>query len=157
GHENFLIAVRFLDGALAKDFAEQYFIDSPSFAAAAVPGEASYPLTNAAGETVGWFSWKADRPGAPILSPTLPALIGALTIAGIVLVLLLRDLRRTTVELEDGRARAEYEASHDVLTGLANRAHFNRELEKALAGSPGDTTCIALLALDLDRFKQVND
>jgi diguanylate cyclase (GGDEF)-like protein len=157
GHENFLICVRFLDGALVKDFAEQYFIDSPSFAATAAPDQASYPLADQAGQTVGWFSWNADRPGALILSETLPAMIGAFAIAGIVLMLLLRDLRRTTAELEEGRARAEYEANHDVLTGLANRAHFNRELEKALAGAPGDTSCIALLALDLDRFKQVND
>jgi diguanylate cyclase (GGDEF)-like protein len=159
GNENFLICVRFLESALAKDFSEQYFIDSPSFAAArtTTPAQASYPLKNAAGETVGWFSWKPDRPGALILSQTLPAMLGALAIAGIVLLFLLRDLRRTTAELEEGRARAEYQASHDVLTGLANRAHFNRELEKALAGSAGDTSSIALLALDLDRFKQVND
>lgn len=157
GSENFLVCVRFLDGALGKDFAEQYFIDGPSFAATAALALANYPLQNEGGATVGWFSWQADRPGALILSETLPAMIGALAIAGVVLLLLLRDLRRTTVELEDGRARAEYAANHDVLTGLANRAHFNRELEKALAGSPGDTSCIALLALDLDRFKQVND
>ena len=100
--------------------------------------------------------WQPDRPGALILSETLPAMIGALAIAGIVLLLLLRDLRRTTTELEDGRARAEHQANHDVLTGLANRAHFNRELGRA-RGSPGDKSSIALLALDLDRFKQVND
>jgi diguanylate cyclase (GGDEF)-like protein len=159
GNESFLICVRFLDGALVKDFSEQYFIDGPAFAVAAstAPDMANYALKNAAGSTVGWFSWQPDRPGALILSETLPAMLGALAIAGIVLVFLLRDLRRTTLELEDGKARAEYQANHDVLTGLANRAHFNKELEAALAGSPGDNSSIALLALDLDRFKQVND
>jgi diguanylate cyclase (GGDEF)-like protein len=44
-------------------------------------------------------------------------------------------------------------ASHDALTGLANRALFQRRLTEALAG-PGPVT-VALL--DLDGFKQVND
>jgi diguanylate cyclase (GGDEF)-like protein len=159
GNEHFLVCVRFLEGALAGDFSNQYFINEPTFAAAAATERksASYALKNAAGETVGWFMWQPDRPGALILSETLPAMILALGIAGVVLVLLLRDLRRTTSELEEGRARAEHQANHDVLTGLANRARFNRELEAALAGSPGDASSIALLALDLDRFKQVND
>jgi diguanylate cyclase (GGDEF)-like protein len=159
GKEHFLICVRFLDGALVKEFSEQYFIDGASFAAAASaePGLANHALQNDAGQTVGWFTWRPDRPGALILSETLPAMVGALAIAGIVLMLLLRDLRRTTAALEEGKARAEYQANHDVLTGLANRAHFNKQLEAALAGSPGNNSSIALLALDLDRFKQVND
>lgn len=159
GNENFLVCVRFLESALNKEFAEQYFIEAPAFATAATtqPDRASYALQGSAGEAVGWFTWRPDRPGALILAETLPAMLGALAISGVVLVLLLRNLRRTTAELEDGKARAEYEASHDVLTGLANRAHFNRELERALAGAPGDPGSIALLALDLDRFKHVND
>jgi len=159
GNENFLVCVRFLDGALVRDFSDQYFIDSPSFAptASAEPGLANHALQNEAGQTVGWFTWRPDRPGALILSETLPSMIGALAIAGIVLMLLLRDLRRTTAALEEGKARAEYQANHDVLTGLANRAHFNKRLDEALTSSPNDSSSIALLALDLDRFKQVND
>lgn len=46
-----------------------------------------------------------------------------------------------------------YDASHDNLTGLGNRALFNGELDALLAdGAPG-----AVLLLDLDRFKEVND
>jgi len=82
---------------------------------------------------------------------------GGLGIAGIVLVLLLRGLRRTTSALEAGKAKAEYQANHDNLTGLANRALFNKRLEEALTSAPRDDSSIALLALDLDRFKQVND
>ena len=157
GSENFLICVRFLDGALAGDLANRYFIDGPAFSKVAAEGTAlaSYPLKNKAGATVGWFTWKPDRPGALILKETLPALLGALAIAGVVLVLLLRSLRRTTAALEAGRADAEFRANHDVLTGLANRAFFNKRLEEALNSRDGSS--IALLALDLDRFKQVND
>ena len=58
--------------------------------------------------------------------------------------------------------RAEEElrraAMHDVLTGLVNRAYFLESLERAMARvhrRPDQT--IALLFLDLDRFKQIND
>ena len=160
GEESFLVGVRLLASALGTELAAQYFVESPSFGAAAStePGIASYALKNEAGKTVGWFTWRPDRPGAMILSETLPAMLGALAIAISVLVLLLRGLRRTTAALEDGKARAEHLANHDTLTGLANRAFFNKRLEEAINGGvQGGEESVALLALDLDRFKQVND
>ncbi|MBK5307141.1 MAG: EAL domain-containing protein [Frankiaceae bacterium] len=50
--------------------------------------------------------------------------------------------------------RLDHESRHDPLTGLANRAHFNECLDQALAKSTKGT---AVLLLDLDRFKEVND
>jgi diguanylate cyclase (GGDEF)-like protein/PAS domain S-box-containing protein len=47
----------------------------------------------------------------------------------------------------------EYRASHDSLTGLHNRA----ELHKQFADSVGTDRAAALLLLDLDRFKEIND
>ncbi len=159
GSESFLVAIRFLDGALGKDFAEQYFIENPVFSTAQTPDpeRGSFPLTTEAGETVGWFSWTPDRPGSVILAETLPAMLGALGIVCLVLAHLLRSLRRTTTALEAGRAEAEYRANHDPLTGLANRMHFNQQLEEALSSTDAGGAGVALLALDLDRFKQVND
>jgi len=159
GRESFLVCIRFLDGALAKDFDGKYFIGAAAFAAtAATEAErANLALKNAAGETIGWLSWTPDKPGTLILAETLPAMLGALAICALVLVVLLRSLKRTTAALEAGRADAEYRANHDVLTGLANRAYFNRQLEEALSHVPADGSSLALLALDLDRFKQVND
>ena len=48
-------------------------------------------------------------------------------------------------------------AYHDALTGLPNREHFQSLLEKALATARRRDRRSALLFLDLDRFKQVND
>jgi diguanylate cyclase (GGDEF)-like protein/PAS domain S-box-containing protein len=58
------------------------------------------------------------------------------------------------------RERAvEHLAFHDRLTGLPNRAHFEERLDQALADvdAGGRTTAAALLFLDIDRFKHVND
>ena len=46
---------------------------------------------------------------------------------------------------------------HDELTGLANRHHFEICLREALDVSEGSTASAALLFIDVDRFKQVND
>ncbi len=51
--------------------------------------------------------------------------------------------------------RLRYEATHDVLTGLANRSLLEQTLRSSLAG-PGRVEG-AVLLLDLDRFKEVND
>jgi diguanylate cyclase (GGDEF)-like protein len=48
-------------------------------------------------------------------------------------------------------------ASHDQLTGAANRNGFNRGLDAALSVSQRNNTALTVLCLDLDRFKAVND
>jgi len=50
-----------------------------------------------------------------------------------------------------------YNAYHDSLTGLPNRALFADRLEQALAQRPGSPHPVAVLFLDLDWFKEVND
>ena len=53
--------------------------------------------------------------------------------------------------------RLAFEAQHDYLTGLPNRSHFFDLLELALKQARSRSELLALLFLDLDRFKQVND
>lgn len=50
-----------------------------------------------------------------------------------------------------------YLAEHDQLTGLINRQRFMQEVEAALVRLDGTTACDALLYLDLDGFKYIND
>ncbi len=58
------------------------------------------------------------------------------------------------VRLEEELTR---QAFHDGLTGLANRALFRDRLDQALARSERSRELIAVLIVDLDGFKQVND
>jgi diguanylate cyclase (GGDEF)-like protein len=50
-----------------------------------------------------------------------------------------------------------YQATHDPLTGLPNRILFSDRLSVALAHATRDRTKVAVMFLDLDRFKAVND
>jgi diguanylate cyclase (GGDEF)-like protein len=50
-----------------------------------------------------------------------------------------------------------YQASHDALTGLANRTLFMDRLDEAISHVGRRSTSLALMFIDLDRFKLVND
>jgi diguanylate cyclase (GGDEF)-like protein len=60
-------------------------------------------------------------------------------------------------ERQAAEARAHSLARHDPLTGLANRRHFLEELDRRLALIGDDQTAFALMFVDLDRFKPIND
>jgi len=53
--------------------------------------------------------------------------------------------------------RLSYHASHDILTGLVNRREFEVRIDRALKSARARETSYALLYLDLDRFKIIND
>ena len=60
-------------------------------------------------------------------------------------------------ELRGIAREMSYQASHDALTGLVNRAEFERRLEAALKSARGEGVGHVVTYLDLDRFKTVND
>ncbi len=64
---------------------------------------------------------------------------------------------RDITELREHQQRLEHQALHDALTGLPNRVLLNNRIEHALAGAQRTGQQIALMLLDLDRFKEVND
>ncbi|WLA63461.1 putative bifunctional diguanylate cyclase/phosphodiesterase [Bradyrhizobium diazoefficiens] len=55
------------------------------------------------------------------------------------------------------QARISHLAHHDALTDLPNRSAFNAELDERLELAQEALTSFAVLSLDLDRFKEVND
>ncbi len=65
-------------------------------------------------------------------------------------------LRRAMHERDRAEAEAESVARHDALTGLANRRRFRDALDARLRHAP-ETSAVAVLLVDLDRFKPVND
>ncbi|TIL43993.1 MAG: EAL domain-containing protein [Mesorhizobium sp.] len=79
-------------------------------------------------------------------------------------VLLNKDLVRAkqlseskNAELESAKARIEHIALHDSLTGLPNRRYLDQVLEDYAANARRTGGYAALLHIDLDRFKHIND
>lgn len=68
----------------------------------------------------------------------------------------LLDLRDVTEAVERYR-NAKAAATYDALTGLPNRTLMTAHLEQALRFARRDRTLVALLFIDLDDFKEVND
>ena len=63
-------------------------------------------------------------------------------------------------DISEGKAQElelKYRANHDPLTGLPNRNEFFVRLNDALASARRHQYCVALLYLDLDGFKPIND
>ncbi|MEO6365307.1 MAG: EAL domain-containing protein [Luteimonas sp.] len=63
-------------------------------------------------------------------------------------------------DVSEARQLAEqlsFQATHDALTGLANRTTFDRRLRASLEKAAGTGTASSMLYLDLDQFKVVND
>ena len=60
-------------------------------------------------------------------------------------------------ELKRREREIQFLADHDTLTGLHNRASFQRRAEEALVGAKRRGTTVAIMCLDLDHFKNVND
>jgi diguanylate cyclase (GGDEF)-like protein len=68
-----------------------------------------------------------------------------------------RILREQEAQRAADEERIRYQAYHDLLTGLPNRASFGEHLDEAIRRSKRFGWSVALMFLDLDRFKRVND
>ena len=68
--------------------------------------------------------------------------------------------RGATRDVTDAHVLAEklsYQASHDMLTGLINRQHFDERLQRVIDTAQVENTEHMLCYLDLDQFKVIND
>jgi diguanylate cyclase (GGDEF)-like protein len=78
-------------------------------------------------------------------------LLGALTL------LLATGRKRALVMVEERTDQLQYQAMHDSLTGLPNRALILDRIEQMLSRTRRENIAMAVLFLDLDNFKDIND
>jgi diguanylate cyclase (GGDEF)-like protein len=112
----------------------------------------------------GWMAAVAITPplmmGAGVAGISVAYVIGwEITCAGILLSMYVGSgyYRTITQRLNSERAKFEFAAAHDALTGLANRATFDRRLRECVEHCKVNGTRAALVFIDLDNFKTVND
>ena len=60
-------------------------------------------------------------------------------------------------ERREAQEQVRYLESHDALTGLANRRAYAEQLGEAIIRMKRDNTHIAVICLDIDKFKEIND
>ena len=98
-----------------------------------------------------YIEWRADKPGDRLLGNIGSMLVSfAALFAGLL-------AYRSTLKLADAELTATKLAGQDALSGIANRLLFTRVLDTALAQVERGGRGFALLFIDLDRFKSVND
>jgi diguanylate cyclase (GGDEF)-like protein len=95
------------------------------------------------------------------LTAALRGMVDELTLHERELVALAQQLeqrvRDRTLELSEANAQLEVLAMTDALTGLANRRHFGDQLAREVSRAASLGKPVALVTLDIDHFKRIND
>ncbi|HJT16793.1 MAG TPA: EAL domain-containing protein [Thermoanaerobaculia bacterium] len=97
--------------------------------------------------------WRGEAPGLRHDGLTFPQEISISAIEGGGFVCVARDITERTYAEE----QIKHLAYHDALTGLPNRLLFKDRLTVAISHAQRERTKLAVLFLDLDRFKVIND
>ena len=99
------------------------------------------------------FEARRETPGKTrwLLNAYIPDVGADGVVAGVYM------LSSDVTALKDVQHQLSEQARHDTLTGLANRYHFNERLAEALSRARRKQEPLALMYLDIDRFKAIND
>ncbi|MTI19342.1 bifunctional diguanylate cyclase/phosphodiesterase [Rhodobacteraceae bacterium RKSG542] len=121
------------------------------------PGVVAVPLITYSGEITGYLHWSTAAVSKSILPTVAPYFIGASLAILLITMGLLRHSIRLTDKIVRNEAAATYAALHDPLSGLPNRTYFANKASFVLKKAWGHDKKCALIFLDLDHFKQIND
>ncbi len=159
GNPTLVLAVKYLDGQLLSDISARFDLPSLRTTGQEAPakGETLSVLSDGAGAPIARFAWVPNQPGGKIVRTVLPFM--AIAFGGFALLtgFALRYIRRTATKLAEGEDRLRHLALHDPLSGLPNRTAFSERLAAVIAASGRKGTLAAVLAIDLDHFKDIND
>src|SRR5581483_1645863 len=122
-------------------------------------------LRDIAGQPLVVLSTTASRAALEVSKQTITWVVAALMVAFTLLVIVVATLlnrswrNRAASQRQwlDHQRKISRLARRDTLTGLPNRLHLQKLLPRLLARATRDGTRLALLNLDLDHFKHVND
>ncbi|MCG7388413.1 EAL domain-containing protein [Pantoea sp. ACRSB] len=161
-----LVSLKFLDDGYLASLAERSQLKGLSFSDTGAPptAPARFMLTSQAGGGVGYINWDPARPGAEMLRSVGPSTGIAVLVVTLLCLYMVRRLWTSSLKLSQSmlklgasEAQALHLAFHDVLTGLPNRALVEERLTQALAQATRQEQRVALMLIDLDRFKNIND
>jgi diguanylate cyclase (GGDEF)-like protein len=154
-----ILTVKYLDGQLLSDIGIRF--DLPGLRALGgepvKDNEHVYVVADSAGTPIARFAWVPNRPGASIVWTVLPFMIVAFGGFALLSALAFRYIRRTAAKIAEGESRLRHLALHDPLSALPNRTFFGERLGQVITDTGKDGSAAAVLAIDLDHFKDIND
>lgn len=147
------------DAAMLKAFSERYLLDRLELVAPgrSAQGGAQVALLSPKGQALALLTWQPREPGTMLLDQLRLPMLGVLALIAFTAFTIVRRGSRVLNELFASEARARELALHDTLTGLPNRAKLFERLGTLLGQIDGRGRAVAVLCVDLDRFKDVND
>ncbi len=121
------------------------------------PGELSVPLAGFGDRVIGYIAWSPKQPNWEVLVVAWPFVITAVIGFALLGFFILGYMRMTSARISAGEHKLRHLALHDPLSELPNRAYFGDRLMREIEETLADGMQSAVLALDLDDFKDVND
>lgn len=162
-----LIFTKRLDETLLTSWIEDYQFTQLqwlSSGSSLVKGQAAYEVIAPDGRRLSSLVWQPDRPGDRFLSNVIPWIGLLFLIILVISLLLVRRLQHynqvtevTLNDLQESRQQLQSLAYYDPITGLPNRSLLLDRLGKAIAASNRANALTAVLYIDLDHFKVLND
>ncbi len=120
------------------------------------PGAARLDVKSSNGDILGTLVWRAALPGSQMMAKSRLGFVAAFLLLVWIGAVAAYHSYRHIRQLAREKARAEFLANYDQLTGIANRRVFNDHMDRFFDGTLGKDS-LAFLAIDLDYFKQIND
>jgi diguanylate cyclase (GGDEF)-like protein len=149
-----LVTAMPIAGSLQKFFGTRFLLDDARLSTLSTisGGRAYAKVAVGPNGEVEVLSWQPQTPAVDILIKSMPlvAIISCLMLLGGFAAT--RISRNTARALMDSERQMRYSATHDFLTGLANRALLVPEFNSQVLKGP-----VAVVCVDLDGFKGVND
>jgi diguanylate cyclase len=157
GRTMILVGMRSVSTASLRRLSTMLAIPNLRLATGSALQETSYPIPNLGSMGDMSLIWSPSRHAADTLADlAFFGFFASITVAAIA-ILLFNRMRISTEAILKREAKASHEARHDPLSGLPNRAVFCDALADSIEDLPHRDSSIAVLLLDLDKFKDVND
>ena len=118
---------------------------------------AALPLLDSGGRVGTYLTWKPSRPGDLLRDWLVPFMLTGFVLAVVLFAMLATYLHQLVTNLDRTERRSRELIGLDHLSGLANRMRFGEALDRALDHVGDPDGHLAVLFVDLDRFKDVND
>ncbi len=152
-----LILGKIFDAAVVSRLSEDFLIPDLHLIGLESRGEHTLDVVDPGGKVVGALAWSPPSLGNQAHAQVSPTVFMMLALVGLTMAFLIAIALRGVREVERREAAARHAATNDELSGLPNRAALVAALDRATEARRADRTPVAVVYLDLDGFKEVND